>query len=198
MPFLTAARSSCSRIHYHNKKNNYMNGIRSLVLLQRCFTYSSGRPSCHHRIKIRRRHGEVTTAKGKCNSSSSGSSVRRYTASTSTETTTTAGNMNQNQNKKKWARRALWTLGGLLTTGVAVYFLRQDIEYIDVAHGAHEAVPTLALHPKAGGAKDLPIVTHQLDDDSPEALEKLNKPRVVVLGGGKGNNTKYILMLNLI
>ncbi|KAI7859676.1 pyridine nucleotide-disulfide oxidoreductase-domain-containing protein [Circinella umbellata] len=94
---------------------------------------------------------------------------------------------NKNQNKKKIiTRRGLWALGGFITISGAVYFLRRDIEYTDIARGAHETVPTLALHPKAGGAKDLPIVTHQLDDDNPKALEKLNKPRIVILGGGWG------------
>ncbi|CDS02735.1 hypothetical protein LRAMOSA00139 [Lichtheimia ramosa] len=70
--------------------------------------------------------------------------------------------------------------------GSFIYYMRHDIEYIGIAQGAHKHVPTLALHPVTGGAKNLPIVTHQLDDDQPETMQKLNKPRLVILGGGWG------------
>ncbi|KAI9274556.1 pyridine nucleotide-disulfide oxidoreductase-domain-containing protein [Phascolomyces articulosus] len=60
--------------------------------------------------------------------------------------------------------------------------MTQDYLFLEEARGAHEQVHFLALHPGRGGAKNLPIVTHQLDDQ----VEDQEKPRLVIIGSGWG------------
>lgn len=83
------------------------------------------------------------------------------------------------------AKKALWTIGGFGGVGGLAYYLLRDEEYVADARGAHARVPQLAIHPVEGGAKGLPIVTHQIDDDV-EHETNLDKPRLVVVGGGWG------------
>ncbi|KAI9250930.1 pyridine nucleotide-disulfide oxidoreductase-domain-containing protein [Phascolomyces articulosus] len=171
MPFLTvtAARRCCCIIHHNNSSKSATTRSSSHLTLNK---RSSTATSC-----ISRYHPSFQRGIPRIVRRTTYHQHRFY----ATENTT-----NELGHKKKLGRRLFWTLGGAVATGLAIYFLSQDVEHIEIASGAHKAVPSLALHPKKGGAKDLPIVTHQLDDDNPQALERIEKPRVVILGGGWG------------
>ncbi|KAI9485133.1 pyridine nucleotide-disulfide oxidoreductase-domain-containing protein [Zychaea mexicana] len=170
MPFLTVARHHCigsSRRSRKQQEQYYYNYLLS--------TFNTV-----NRSSTSRRHAASFVWR-------SSNSARYYTTDATTATAAPSStSRNDSHKSRKWIRRGLWTLSGVAATGAAVYYLIQDVEYIGVARGAHKAVPSLALHPNTGGNKDLPIVTHQLDDDNPEAVKKLTKPRIVVLGGGWG------------
>lgn len=84
--------------------------------------------------------------------------------------------------KPFFTRKALYATALTGCAGGLGYYLLQDTVYLEEAHGAHEHVPPLALHPQTGGPKNLPIVTHQLDEEKGEE----QKPRLVILGGGWG------------
>ncbi|KAI8889357.1 nucleotide-binding domain-containing protein [Backusella circina FSU 941] len=81
------------------------------------------------------------------------------------------------------AKRIALLSGSTLTATGLFFFLSQDKDYVEDAFGAHERVPYLAFYPQRGGAKNLPVISHQLDDD----IEHENKkPRLVIVGGGWG------------
>jgi NADH dehydrogenase len=80
-------------------------------------------------------------------------------------------------------RRIALLSGSTLTAAGLFFFLSQDKDYIEDATGAHERVHHLAFYPKRGGTKNLPIISHQLDDDIEDSNEK---PRLVIVGGGWG------------
>ncbi|KAH8552361.1 hypothetical protein BGW37DRAFT_491624 [Umbelopsis sp. PMI_123] len=63
------------------------------------------------------------------------------------------------------------------------YHLSHDEEVINTAEGAHLTVPKQAFRPQLGGFKQLPVVSHFLDDS---IHEENTKPRLVVIGSGWG------------
>jgi NADH dehydrogenase len=63
------------------------------------------------------------------------------------------------------------------------YHLSHDEEVINTAEGAHLTVPKQAFRPHLGGFKQLPVVSHFLDDS---IHEENTKPRLVVIGSGWG------------
>ncbi len=87
-------------------------------------------------------------------------------------------------------RSAAW-LGGsiaLVGVGVVAFFLydastyREDLSYRDIQ------VSEIALSPRRGGPKNLPIAEVQIDDDDCAEMQKQkDKPKLVVLGGGWGS-----------
>ncbi|CAG8954764.1 hypothetical protein HYFRA_00004689 [Hymenoscyphus fraxineus] len=87
--------------------------------------------------------------------------------------------------------RSAAVLGGsiaVLGVGVVAFFLydastyREDLSYKDIR------VSELALSPRRGGPKNLPIAEVQLDDFDSEAMERQkDKPKLVILGGGWGS-----------
>jgi NADH dehydrogenase len=80
-------------------------------------------------------------------------------------------------------RKLAWT-GGLAATAIGVAcYLSQDEEIINTAEGAHLNVPEEAFNPKLGGFKQLPVVSHCLDDS---IHNENTKPRLVVIGSGWG------------
>lgn len=83
----------------------------------------------------------------------------------------------------KAAAKRLITATTAVGVGVIGYYLFQDEVYLEEAKGASARVPFSALHPELGGAKNLPIVSHQLDD---EVEGTAGKPRLVILGSGWG------------
>ena len=78
---------------------------------------------------------------------------------------------------------------GLTLTGCVLAFFiydastyREDLTFSDIT------VPDLALHPRRGGAKNLPILEITLDeDDSEEMRKQKGKPRLLILGSGWGS-----------
>jgi NADH:ubiquinone reductase (H+-translocating) len=87
-------------------------------------------------------------------------------------------------------RSAAWFGGsiGFIGVGVVGFFLydastyREDLSYRDIQ------VSEIALSPRTGGPKNLPIVEVQIDDDDcTEMLGQKEKPKLVVLGGGWGS-----------
>ncbi|KAI7908056.1 uncharacterized protein BX663DRAFT_492830 [Cokeromyces recurvatus] len=80
------------------------------------------------------------------------------------------------------------TLAGGLSGSVIYYLFRDQEQFIKDMLGAHERVPPLALHPKRGGLKNLPISDFYLDDTitSVTTEEDEEKPRLVILGSGWG------------
>ena len=74
---------------------------------------------------------------------------------------------------------------GVLTIGAGI-FIHDALTY---THKHVHCVPVspLALHPKSGGPKNLPIARVQVDDEEDEENVKLaEKPRLVIVGGGWG------------
>lgn len=54
-------------------------------------------------------------------------------------------------------------------------------------HADRVPVSPLALHPKLGGPKNLPVASVALDDEESEENRKLaSKPKLVIIGGGWG------------
>ncbi|APA12908.1 hypothetical protein sscle_10g076780 [Sclerotinia sclerotiorum 1980 UF-70] len=87
--------------------------------------------------------------------------------------------------------RSAALLGGsliLLGVGVIGFFVydattyREDLTYTDIS------ISELALSPRTGGPKNLPIAEVQIDDDDTEEMQKQkDKPKLVILGGGWGS-----------
>lgn len=103
----------------------------------------------------------------------------RQTTRAFTRRFATAGSQTQGQK----SRRRLLAFSTLAAaTAGTTYYMMQDIVYIEDAKDAHSKVPILALHPQVGGKKDLPIVSHALDNSE----EENTKPRLVILGSGWG------------
>ena len=87
-------------------------------------------------------------------------------------------------------RSAAWlgTSGIVLGAGVVAFFIydastyREDLSYKDIH------VSEVALSPKRGGPKNLPIYDVQIDDDDTEVMQRQKeKPKLVILGGGWGS-----------
>ncbi|QSZ34213.1 hypothetical protein DSL72_005803 [Monilinia vaccinii-corymbosi] len=87
--------------------------------------------------------------------------------------------------------RSAALLGGsliVLGVGVVGFFIydattyREDLSYSDIS------ISELALSPRRGGPKNLPIAEVQIDDDDSEEMQKQKeKPKLVILGGGWGS-----------
>jgi len=86
-------------------------------------------------------------------------------------------------------RSAAWFGGSVVIIGVGIvgFFVydastyREDLTYSDIH------VSDLALSPRRGGPKNLPIAEVLVDDDDcPESLRQKDKPKLLILGGGWG------------
>ncbi|KAB8298117.1 hypothetical protein EYC80_001876 [Monilinia laxa] len=87
--------------------------------------------------------------------------------------------------------RSATLLGGsliILGVGVIGFFVydattyREDLSYSDIS------ISKLALSPRRGGPKNLPIAEVQIDDDDSDEMQKQkDKPKLVILGGGWGS-----------
>lgn len=90
-----------------------------------------------------------------------------------------------------FAYRSAALLGGsfiIFSVGVGAFFLydastyREDPSYRDIQ------VSEIALSPRRGGPKNLPIAEVQIDDDDcAEMQRQKDKPKLVILGGGWGS-----------
>jgi NADH dehydrogenase len=74
---------------------------------------------------------------------------------------------------------------GLGIVGFFIYdasTYREDLSYKDIS------ISDLALNPRRGGPKNLPIAEVLMDDDDSEEMERQkDKPKLVILGGGWGS-----------
>jgi NADH:ubiquinone reductase (H+-translocating) len=87
-------------------------------------------------------------------------------------------------------RSAAWFGGSIVIIGVGIvgFFLydastyREDLTFTDIN------VSDLALTPRRGGPKNLPIAEVLVDDDDcPESKRQKDKPKLLILGGGWGS-----------
>lgn len=76
----------------------------------------------------------------------------------------------------------------IIGVGIVGFFIydastyREDLTYTDIN------VSDLALSPKVGGPKNLPIAEVLVDDDEcPDSLRQKDKPKLLILGGGWGS-----------
>ena len=86
---------------------------------------------------------------------------------------------------------------GVLAIGAGI-FIHDALTYTD-KHVDRVPINPLALHPKNGGPKNLPVVKALVDDDDDDEHRKLaEKPRLVIVGGGWGVSPKsYIPPVSL-
>lgn len=88
---------------------------------------------------------------------------------------------------------AVLLISGSFITGIMLvlggFFLYDASTYSDSADLKHEiTVPSLALNPRRGGPKNLPICEAHLDQaDSPAKMHCATKPNLVILGSGWGS-----------
>lgn len=87
-------------------------------------------------------------------------------------------------------RAAAW-LGISVTVasaGIISFFLYDASTYREDLSQRDIQIPDLALNPKLGGPKNLPIAEVLMDDEDDADMERQqNKPRLVILGGGWGS-----------
>ncbi|KAK8010065.1 hypothetical protein PG990_009030 [Apiospora arundinis] len=89
----------------------------------------------------------------------------------------------------------MYRSAALVGTGVgfigllgASFFLYDATTYKESADNGECSVSELALRPRRGGPKNLPIAEALVDDDDTEAKRSVkDKPRLVILGGGWGS-----------
>ncbi|KAF4125382.1 NADH dehydrogenase [Geosmithia morbida] len=87
-------------------------------------------------------------------------------------------------------RTAAFIGASLSVLGVAIvaFFIYDASTYKEYSTQCDIEVPQLALNPRRGGPKNLPIAEAFIDDnDSEENRRQVQKPRLVVLGGGWGS-----------
>lgn len=76
----------------------------------------------------------------------------------------------------------------VIGAGVVGFFLYDASTYRDDYNARDLEIPNLALNPKRGGPKNLPIAEVLMDDmDSDKLQNQMNKPKLVILGGGWGS-----------
>ncbi|KAL2263983.1 hypothetical protein VTK26DRAFT_3767 [Humicola hyalothermophila] len=86
-------------------------------------------------------------------------------------------------------RTAAWLGSSVLFVGITVvgFFIYDASTYASHAHLEDVSVSSIALSPRRGGPKNLPILELHLDDDDSEEIRKRKeKPKLVILGGGWG------------
>ncbi|EPE10742.1 mitochondrial nadh dehydrogenase [Ophiostoma piceae UAMH 11346] len=88
------------------------------------------------------------------------------------------------------SRALAWIGGSFVFIGLAIvgFFVYDSTTYKEGAEMEEIAVSNLALDPRRGGPKNLPIYDVQIDDaDCEERLRTKDKPKLVILGGGWGS-----------
>ncbi|KAG2228211.1 hypothetical protein INT45_011003 [Circinella minor] len=108
--------------------------------------------------------------------------IPRFSAITSSSQRTFVTGKTTAKPKRSRRRKIGYAVGTATLIGTFSYLITQDYLFLQEAKGAHEQVPFLALHPERGGVKNLPVVTHQLDD----LAQDEGKPRLVIIGSGWG------------
>ncbi|KAL2761107.1 hypothetical protein ACRALDRAFT_2039600 [Sodiomyces alcalophilus JCM 7366] len=91
----------------------------------------------------------------------------------------------------KYAYRAAAWFGGsivFMTLAIAGFFIYDASTYKEHTTQQDVEVAQLALYPRRGGPKNLPIAEALIDDaDSEEKMRQRGKPKLVILGGGWGS-----------
>lgn len=91
----------------------------------------------------------------------------------------------------RYTYKALASLGLFIVISgglVVAFFIYDASTYRDDADTVDLAVSELALNPRKGGPKNLPIVEYFVDDEEDEKMrEQKHKPKLVVLGTGWGS-----------
>ena len=90
----------------------------------------------------------------------------------------------------RFTYRAFAYLGLTISVGtglVVAFFLYDASTYRFDPDGSDVPVSEIALRPRRGGPKNLPIAEHLVDDDSPEMKTQKHKPKLVILGTGWGS-----------
>ena len=73
---------------------------------------------------------------------------------------------------------------------MVLFFIYDATTYNETATDKDIPVSEIALSPRRGGPKNLPIVEcHLDDDDEPHMLKQKDKPKLVILGTGWGVST---------
>lgn len=98
------------------------------------------------------------------------------------------------QRNSRWLnfayRTAAWLGSSVAFVGLGVlaFFLYDASTYTEHSTQDEVDVAQLALNPRRGGPKNLPLCEAMIDDnDSPEKKAQKEKPKLVVLGGGWGS-----------
>lgn len=91
----------------------------------------------------------------------------------------------------RYVYRTAATLGTFVAISgglVIAFFIYDASTYSEDPIATDIPVSELALHPRRGGPKNLPIVSHFVDDDDCEENKKVkHKPKLVILGTGWGS-----------
>lgn len=94
----------------------------------------------------------------------------------------------------RYAYRTAAVLGSFVAVSgalVAAFFVYDAYTYHDDPIAADVAVPALALNPRRGGPKQLPIAEHHVDDNDNDnednGARSSHKPKLVILGTGWGS-----------
>jgi NADH dehydrogenase len=76
----------------------------------------------------------------------------------------------------------------VLGAGVIIFFIYDATTYSADPEVSDLEISEIALNPRRGGPKNLPIIEHFIDDDeTPEKKNQKHKPKVVILGTGWGS-----------
>lgn len=87
-------------------------------------------------------------------------------------------------------RTAAWFGGSVVFVGLAIaaFFVYDATTYKESATGCEIEVSPVALNPRRGGPKNLPIAEVLIDDsDCEEMKRQKDKPKLVIIGGGWGS-----------
>ncbi|EFW99260.1 NADH-ubiquinone oxidoreductase [Grosmannia clavigera kw1407] len=121
--------------------------------------------------------------------------IRRYESTKPTTTTTSEPSPPSKLPRRLSIARIFYLtlawFGGSIAfvgLGVVAFFLYDATTYKESADYDEVDVSDLALNPRRGGPKNLPIYEVQIDDDDcPEKRKTKHKPKLVILGSGWGS-----------
>ncbi len=171
-------------------------------------------PASHHAARLQRSSTATHVLQGQFNQSLNHSGrSRRLTALLPTSrhrplppclralslsrTIATAAPPTRRSRATRFLLRALTGFGfvGLSVTAFVVGFFIYDASTYRNTTEETVVVPELALHPRRGGPKNLPIAEALLDEvDDRERAADNDKPRLVILGGGWGVSRRVLLV----
>ncbi|CAK4034897.1 External alternative NAD(P)H-ubiquinone oxidoreductase B1, mitochondrial [Lecanosticta acicola] len=91
----------------------------------------------------------------------------------------------------RWAYKALASLGLFIVMSgglVVAFFIYDATTYREEPGSTDLTVSEMALHPRKGGPKNLPIAEYFVDDEEDDEMrEAKHKPKLVILGTGWGS-----------